>query len=152
MHAEGSQFHSFKKVLTGWGHDGRRRTGVSLLPLDLQGLHGASACGLGGQAPEPGDAYSSAAARLALPASPASTPAFASQVQRFPRRYVEAAEYGRRGEAADAEAASVRLCPPTPGQVLLGRGCQPACALRSLLRAVPESGRPRASRACPGLA
>lgn len=89
-----------------------------------------------------------------LLASPASTPAFASQV-RLPRRLRGGGEHGRRGEAADAEAAERAAVPAHPGPGPARRGCQPARALRPLLRAVPggEWAGPRASgrRARPGL-
>uniref|UniRef100_A0AC11B263 Uncharacterized protein n=1 Tax=Ovis aries TaxID=9940 RepID=A0AC11B263_SHEEP len=67
---------------------------------------------------------------------------------RLPRRLRGSGEYGRRGEAADAEAAERAAVPAHPGPGPARRGCQPACALRSLLRAVPggEWAGPRASR------
>lgn len=89
---------------------------------DLQGLHGRKR-GLGGQAPEPGDSGSPLAARLAPPSQPCPTPAFASQV-RLPR-YVEVVNMDAAVKQQMQKLRSVRLCPPTPGQVLLDVAASP---------------------------
>lgn len=148
VYAEGSQFHSFKKVLTEMGPPYAARQELASFHSVSKGFMGecvqADGRGLANLGHRP--TRGALGAVRSFPPGPASTPALASQV-RLPRRLRGGGEHGRRGAAADAEAEERAAVPAYAGPGPAGRGAQPARALRPLLRAVPggEWARPRGS-------
>ncbi|KAM9050691.1 alanine aminotransferase 1 isoform 1-T1 [Megaptera novaeangliae] len=149
VYAEGSQFHSFKKVLTEMGPPYAARQELASFHSVSKGYMGECVLAGRGRAPGPRPGSLRPPGRPLL-ACPASTPALASQV-RLPRRLRGAGEHGRSGTAADAEAAERAPVPAHAGPGPARRGGQPARALRPLLRAVPggEWAGPRDQGAAP---
>lgn len=148
VYAEGSQFHSFKKVLTEMGPPYAARQELASFHSVSKGFMGecvrADGRGLANLGHRP--TRGALGAVRSFPPGPASTPALASQV-RLPRRLRGGGEHGRRGAAADAEAEERAAVPAYAGPGPAGRGAQPARALRPLLRAVPGGEAGGAGRA-----
>lgn len=110
MYAEGSQFHSFKKVLTEMGSPYAEQQELASFHSVSKGYMGECVCA--------GRAGGRAGRRPGHPAGRASTPALVRRCG-FRGGYVEVVNMDAAVRQQMQKLLSVRLCPPVPGQVLL---------------------------------
>lgn len=153
MYAEGSQFHSFKKVLTEMGPPYAARRELASFH-SISRASWASAC-------EAGWAGSRTWAMTGLSSPPGWPPGQPCLDAPSPRRcgfrggYVEVVNMDAAVKQQMQKLRSVRLCPPTPGRVLLDVAVSPpapSILLPAQFQAVRVGGAAGVAAPRPGLA